>query len=65
VQGERPPDGKFNLLTVECLGSCGTAPMMQVDETYHENLIEEKIDRVLAELAWGRMYYWVLATSIA
>jgi len=41
----------FALLTVECLGSCDTAPIMQVDETYHENLTEEKIDRILAELA--------------
>lgn len=49
--GQTTPDGKFTLLTVEWLGSCGTGPMMQVDETYHENLTEEKIDRVLAELA--------------
>ena len=49
--GDTTPDGKFTLLTVECLGSCGTAPMMQVDETYHEDLSEEKVDRVLAELA--------------
>jgi NADH-quinone oxidoreductase subunit E len=49
--GQTTPDGKFTLLTVECLGSCGTAPMMQVDETYYENLTEEKIDGVLAELA--------------
>ncbi len=48
--GETTPDGKFTLLTVECLGSCGTAPMMQVDEMYYENLTEEKIDRILAEL---------------
>jgi NADH-quinone oxidoreductase subunit E len=41
----------FALFAVECLGSCGTAPMMQVDETYYENLTEEKIDRILAELA--------------
>jgi NADH:ubiquinone oxidoreductase subunit E len=40
-----------SLLTVECLGSCGTAPMMQVDETYYENLTEEKIDQILLELA--------------
>jgi len=49
--GQTTLDGRFTLLTVECLGSCGTAPMMQVDETYHENLTEEKIDRILAELA--------------
>jgi NADH-quinone oxidoreductase subunit E len=48
--GQTTPDGKFTLLTVECLGSCGTAPMMQVNETYYENLTEEKIDRILAEL---------------
>jgi len=49
--GDTTPDGKFTLLAVECLGSCGTAPMMQVDEAYYENLTEEKIDRILAELA--------------
>ena len=49
--GDTTPDGKFTLLTVECLGSCGTAPVMQIDETYYENLTEEKIDRILAELA--------------
>ena len=38
------------MLTVECLGPCAAAPMMQIDETYHENLTEEKVDRVLAEL---------------
>jgi NADH-quinone oxidoreductase subunit E len=48
--GQTTPDGKFTLLTVECLGSCGTAPMMQIDETYHGNLTEEKIDRIFAEL---------------
>ena len=49
--GQTTPDGKVTLLTVECLGSCGTAPMMQVDETYYESLTEEKIDRILVELA--------------
>ena len=51
--GETTPDNKFTLVTVECLGSCGTAPMMQVNDTYYENLTEEKIDRILAELAEG------------
>jgi NADH-quinone oxidoreductase subunit E len=36
--GETTPDGRFTLSTVECLGSCGTAPMMMVNEAYHENL---------------------------
>ncbi|MCL7453210.1 MAG: NADH-quinone oxidoreductase subunit NuoE [Anaerolineae bacterium] len=49
--GETSADGRFTLVEVECLGSCGTAPMMQVDEHYFENLTEEKIDRILAELA--------------
>lgn len=46
--GETTPDGKFTLLEVECLGSCGTAPMMQVNDTYYENLTEEKVDSILA-----------------
>jgi NADH-quinone oxidoreductase subunit E len=49
--GDTTPDGKFTLLTVECLGSCGTAPMMQIDETYYEHLTEEKVERILAGLA--------------
>jgi len=49
--GETTPDGRFTLLTVECLGSCGTAPMMQVDDTYYENLTEERLDAILAELS--------------
>ena len=48
--GQTTPDGRFTLLTVEYLGSCGAVPMMQVNEAYHENLTEEKIDRILA---WG------------
>jgi NADH-quinone oxidoreductase E subunit len=51
LPGETTSDGRFSLFEVECLGSCGTAPMMQVDDTYYENLTEEKIDRILAELA--------------
>ena len=45
--GETTPDGKFTLSEVECLGSCGTAPMMQIGLDYHENLTPEKIDEVL------------------
>ena len=36
--GETTPDGKFSLVRVECLGSCGTAPMFQLNDDYHENL---------------------------
>lgn len=49
--GETTPDNKFTLSTVECLGSCGTAPMMQINDEYYENLTEEKIDRILKELS--------------
>ncbi|HSR34869.1 MAG TPA: NADH-quinone oxidoreductase subunit NuoE [Anaerolineae bacterium] len=45
--GETTVDGQFTLMEVECLGSCGTAPMMQVDDKYYENLTEEKIDGIL------------------
>ncbi len=48
--GETTPDGRFTLQTVECLASCGTAPAMQVNDTYHEQLTPERIDAILAEL---------------
>ena len=51
--GETTPDGLFTLLEVECLGSCGTAPMMQVNDTYYENLTVERVDQILSELAKG------------
>ena len=48
--GETTPDGKVTLRTAECLASCGTAPMMQVDKTYHENLTRKRVDDILATL---------------
>ena len=48
--GETTPDKRFSLTTVECLGSCGTAPMMQVNDDYYENLTVEKVDEILAQL---------------
>jgi NADH-quinone oxidoreductase E subunit len=45
--GETTPDGKFSLIRVECLGSCGTAPMLQLNDDYHENLTLESLDRLL------------------
>jgi NADH-quinone oxidoreductase subunit E len=48
--GETTSDGKFTLKKAECLGSCGTAPMMQVNDDYHENLTLEKVDRILESL---------------
>ncbi|CAN5685590.1 NADH-quinone oxidoreductase subunit NuoE [soil metagenome] len=47
--GETTKDGMFTLKTVECLASCGTAPMMQIGEKYHENLTTEKCDMILNE----------------
>jgi NADH-quinone oxidoreductase subunit E len=46
-EGEVTPDGKFSLVRVECLGSCGTAPMFQLNDDYHEDLTVEKIDQLL------------------
>lgn len=45
--GETTADGKVTLRTAECLASCGTAPMMQIDKTYHENLTTEQVDKLL------------------
>ena len=49
--GETTPDGAFTLTEVECLGSCGTAPVVMVNEAYHENMSAEKLDRLVDELA--------------
>lgn len=43
-------DGKFTVSRVECLGSCGTAPMMQVNDAYHENLTPESAMNLLRGL---------------
>lgn len=48
--GETTKDGKVTLRTAECLASCGTAPMMQVDRDYHEDLTPEKVDAILDRL---------------
>jgi NADH-quinone oxidoreductase subunit E len=48
--GETTPDGRFTLETVECLASCGTAPAMQINDTYHEQLDAATIDRILEDL---------------
>jgi NADH-quinone oxidoreductase subunit E len=48
--GQTTPDGRFTLSTVECLGSCGTAPVVIVNETYHENMSAEKLDALLEVL---------------
>ncbi len=48
--GETTPDGRFTLSAVECLGCCGTAPVMMINETYHEQLTLESLDTLLKEL---------------
>jgi NADH-quinone oxidoreductase subunit E len=47
--GETSADGLFTLKTVECLGACGYAPMMQMGKNYREHLTKEKIDAIIAE----------------
>jgi NADH-quinone oxidoreductase E subunit len=48
--GETTADGKFTISLVECLGSCGTAPMFQLNFDYHENLTPERVDQILDSL---------------
>jgi NADH-quinone oxidoreductase E subunit len=48
--GETTPDGQFSYQTVECLASCHTAPCMQVNDDYHENLTPESTEKLIAEL---------------
>jgi NADH-quinone oxidoreductase subunit E len=47
--GETSADGMFTLKTVECLGACGYAPMMQMGKNYREHLTKEKVDGIIAE----------------
>jgi len=49
--GQTTSDGRFTLSTVECLGSCGTAPVMMVNETHRENLSVEAIETLLDGLS--------------
>lgn len=49
-KGETNFDGKFTVSEVECLGSCGTAPTMQINDDYHENLTAEKVESIIDKL---------------
>jgi NADH-quinone oxidoreductase E subunit len=49
-KGETTEDGMFTLVGVECLGSCATAPMIQINDDFYENLSQEKVDQILKEL---------------
>ena len=48
--GETTPDNLFTIVRVECLGSCATAPMMQINQDYYENLTRQKVDGILDQL---------------
>jgi len=52
--GERTADGTFQLVGVQCLGACGSAPVIQINDDYYENLNAEKLDAVLDELQGRR-----------
>jgi NADH-quinone oxidoreductase subunit E len=47
--GETTTDGLFSLKTVECLGACGYAPMMQLGKTFREHLTKEKVEAIIEE----------------
>src|SRR5688572_25900101 len=47
--GETTSDGMFTLKTVECLGACGYAPMMQLGKNFREHLTKEKVDQIIEE----------------
>ena len=49
--GETTPDGKFTLFRQECLASCDTAPVMQVNDDYEENLTRKRVDEILEKLS--------------
>jgi len=49
-EGETTPDGRFTLVEVECLGSCGTAPVVMVNDRYFEGVKPDDVEKLLAEL---------------
>jgi NADH-quinone oxidoreductase E subunit len=49
-KGQTTGDNLFTLISVECLGSCATAPMMQINNDFYENLTPEKVDQILEDL---------------
>jgi NADH-quinone oxidoreductase subunit E len=48
--GQTTADGRFTLSTVECLAACGTAPVLMIDDAYHESMTPEKVDALLRTL---------------
>ncbi|MBL0921247.1 MAG: NADH-quinone oxidoreductase subunit NuoE [Phycisphaerales bacterium] len=55
--GETTDDGKWTLIELECLGSCGTAPVALVDETLHENITAEQVRRLIDETRDGSHHH--------
>lgn len=52
--GGTSPDGRWSVTTVECQGACTAAPMLDLDGTFHEDLDEAKVERILGAVAGGR-----------
>ncbi|MBZ5588458.1 MAG: NAD(P)H-dependent oxidoreductase subunit E [Acidobacteriia bacterium] len=52
--GEKTPDGSFQLVGVQCLGACGNAPVIQINDDYYEDLTPKKLDAVLDDLKGRR-----------
>lgn len=48
--GETTPDGLFTIMQVECLGACGNAPVVQVNDRYHENMTIEKLEELIKSI---------------
>lgn len=49
--GETSEDGKFTLLKAECLAACGNAPMVQINDHFHEHLTTQKVDKVIDDIS--------------
>jgi len=54
VSGETDAEGTFSLQNVECLGSCGTGPVLQINDTYHERVTRTRLAELFAEMRAGR-----------
>lgn len=54
-EGETTRDGLYTLSAVECLGACGSAPVVQVNEHYYENMDAARLDALLEDLKHGRL----------
>ena len=55
VNGERDREGRFSIQRVECLGSCGTAPVLQVNDTYYERVSRSRCAHLVEALRRGEM----------